>query len=216
MVSGVRTETSFLRKLWNATIAFVAVVLSISGILLFGTLLALFPRPPPLILVTPVILFLTLTVVFLPLFYFFPGVPMTVREAVPGSIFAAFGWTLLDSFFVIYTANAAQFGIYGVIGGVLLLVTWLYIGAIVLLSGAVVNAALSKVEVQDKDRTTPVNDDIDEKSHQVDVMGHLMWCACPDCGEDIHENLISGRTVDCLYCGAVFEVDFRLVQSDAE
>lgn len=141
---------------------------------------------------------------------------MTVREAAPGSIVAAFGWALLDSFFGLYTANAAQFGIYGVIGGVLLLVTWLYIGAIVLISGAVVNAALSRNEIPDKDRTITVNDDLDERGQQVDVMGHLMWCACPDCGEDIHEDLISGRIVDCLYCGAVFEVDFRLIQRDAE
>ncbi len=70
MVYGVRMEPSFLRKLWNATIAFVAVVLAISGMLLLGTLVALFPRPPPLMLATPVVLFLTLTVVFLPLFYF--------------------------------------------------------------------------------------------------------------------------------------------------
>ena len=216
MVYGVRMEPSFLRKLWNATIAFVAVVLAVSGILLLGAIVALFPRPPPLMLATPVILFLTLTVVFLPLFYFFPGVPMTVREAVPGSIVAALGWTLLDSFFGIYTANAAQFGIYGVIGGVLLLVTWLYIGAIVLIIGAVVNAALSRREIPDKDRPITVNDDIDERGHPVDVMGHLMWCACPDCGEDIHEDLISGGTVDCMYCGAVFEVDFRLVQRDPE
>ncbi|MDG5775116.1 YhjD/YihY/BrkB family envelope integrity protein [Haloarculaceae archaeon H-GB1-1] len=216
MVYGVRMEPSFLRKLWNATIAFVAVVLAISGILLLGTFVALFPRPPPLMLATPVILFLTLTVVFLPLFYFFPGVPMTVREAAPGSIVAAFGWALLDSFFGLYAANAAQFGIYGVIGGVLLLVTWLYIGAIVLISGAIVNAALSRNEILDKDRTITVHDDLNERDQQVDVMGHLMWCACPDCGEDIHEDLISGGTVDCLHCGAVFEVDFRLIKRDAE
>lgn len=84
-----------------------------------------------------------LTVVFLPVYYIFPDVHVTVREVVPGAVFAAIGWTLLQGGFQLYAANAGQYQSYGVLGGALLLVTWFYFAAIVLLAGAVVNVVLA-------------------------------------------------------------------------
>ncbi|NHN46771.1 YihY/virulence factor BrkB family protein [Halostella sp. JP-L12] len=83
---------------------------------------------------------LTLTAVFFPLYYVFPNVPSDLRAAMPGTVFAAFGWTTLGAGFRLYAANADAYAAYGVLGGVLLLVTWLYFGAVVLMLGAVVNA----------------------------------------------------------------------------
>ncbi|MBX0295665.1 YihY/virulence factor BrkB family protein [Haloarcula nitratireducens] len=86
-----------------------------------------------------------LTVAFLPLYYVFPDHRLTIREAVPGAAFAALGWTVLATGFGVYAAAAGSFQLYGVIGGVLLLVTWFYFAGQILLVGAAFNAVLAGV-----------------------------------------------------------------------
>jgi YihY family inner membrane protein len=83
-----------------------------------------------------------LAAAFLPLYYFLPG-EIEVREAVPGTLFAAVGWTLLETGFRIYAASAGSYDGYGVLGAVLLLVTFLYFGGLILLVGVVLNAVLA-------------------------------------------------------------------------
>jgi len=89
-----------------------------------------------------------LAVAFLPLYYLFPDQEMTIREAVPGAVFAGLGWTLLGTGFNVYASQADSYQVYGVIGGVLLLVTWFYFAGQVLLVGAAVNAALADRQLQ--------------------------------------------------------------------
>ena len=83
-----------------------------------------------------------LAAAFLPLYYFLPG-EIEVREAVPGALFAAVGWTVLETGFRIYAASAGNYDGYGVLGAVLLLVTFLYFGGLILLVGVVLNAVLA-------------------------------------------------------------------------
>jgi len=64
-------------------------------------------------------------------------------RALPGAAIAAVGWTLLQAGFQVYAASAGQFQVYGVIGGILLLVTWLYLAAVVVVVGGVVNVVLA-------------------------------------------------------------------------
>jgi len=82
----------------------------------------------------------------LPVYRQFPNPPIPVREALPGTVFAAVGWTLLQAGFQIYAAGATQYAAYGVIGGVLLLVTWLYLAANIVILGAIINAVLAGVD----------------------------------------------------------------------
>lgn len=86
---------------------------------------------------------LALVLVLLPLYYFLPGSGVTIREAVPGTVLGAVGFTLLQIAFRIYAASAGAFEAYGVLGGVLLLVTLLYFAGMVLLLGVVLNAVLA-------------------------------------------------------------------------
>ncbi len=83
-----------------------------------------------------------LAAAFLPLYYFLPG-EIEVREALPGALFAALGWTLLETGFRVYAASAGSYDGYGVLGAVLLLVTFLYFGGLILLVGVVLNAVLA-------------------------------------------------------------------------
>ena len=86
---------------------------------------------------------ISLAIVFLPLFYLFPDEDVTVREIVPGTLFTAVGWTVLEQLFRYYVGLSSIGERYGVVGTVLLLVTWLYFSGFVLLLGAALNAVIA-------------------------------------------------------------------------
>ncbi|MFC4542207.1 YihY/virulence factor BrkB family protein [Halosolutus amylolyticus] len=85
-----------------------------------------------------------LVLVFLPIYYVLPPIPVAVSEILPGAFFAAVGWTILQAGFQLYAANAGQYAAYGAVGVVLLFVTWLYFAGILILLGAVINVVLSR------------------------------------------------------------------------
>jgi len=90
------------------------------------------------VLVLPIVL----TGAFLPIFYRFPDKDVTVREVLPGTVLAAVGWTVMQAAFQLY-AGVASTSAYGVIGGVILLVTFLYFAGAIVILGAVVNVVLA-------------------------------------------------------------------------
>jgi membrane protein len=69
---------------------------------------------------------------------------VTLREALPGTAFAAAAWTLSALLFRAYAATAASVRLFGVIGVVLLSLTWLYVGSLALVAGAATNALLAE------------------------------------------------------------------------
>lgn len=84
-----------------------------------------------------------LAAAFYPLYYLFPGVEVSYREALPGAITAAVGWSTLSGLFGLYAENAASFALWGALGVALVIVTWLYVGSLLLLVGAALNAVLA-------------------------------------------------------------------------
>lgn len=137
--------TSLPRQIRNGLTVLVLVGAGAAVMVGLGTLIRRPPVDVPFLgLVSLLALLLGLIVVFLPLYYVMPPVKMTVRAALPGTLVAAVGWIGLQIGFQIYTAYAANFEAYGLLGGVLLFLTWLYFGAILLLLGGVVNAVLAE------------------------------------------------------------------------
>lgn len=111
-----------------------------------GAVGVVLPRSPILGLAAPLVVLLVLAVVLFPLYYVFPDVHLTPREALPGTLFAAAGWTALGAGFGAYAGYTSTHGalaLYGLLGGVVLLLTWFYAAGLVLLVGAVVNAVLA-------------------------------------------------------------------------
>ncbi len=94
-------------------------------------------------LASPVLLFLALLVVFLPMYYLFPHTDVTLDEALPGAVFAAVAWALLGVGFRLYAEASRSVELYGVAGGALLLSTWLYLGGLALLLGVSLNAVMA-------------------------------------------------------------------------
>jgi len=94
-------------------------------------------------IVGTIVLVVGLFVSFLPMYVVLPTEPMTVRAALPGATFVTVGWVLLQGLFQLYLSMAPRFELYGLIGGVLVLVMWFYFAAVLLLLGAGLNVVLA-------------------------------------------------------------------------
>lgn len=134
-------EESFLTSLVDAFLVFAASGVAVGVSVLAAGVVAVVGGPLTIVLGPPGSV-AGLTLVFLPVFYVFPNRPVTLREVVPGAVVAAVGWTLLNTVFVVYAALASV-SAYGLIGAVLLLVTWFYLAAVIVLFGASLNVVLA-------------------------------------------------------------------------
>ena len=106
---------------------------------------ALFPLPPvgPFAGLSGVVVLVSaLTVAFLPMYYVPSRSATTPSAALPGALVAAFGWALVHTGVHYYAANAGRYAIYGVLSGVIVILTSLYLAAVLLMVGIVVNATL--------------------------------------------------------------------------
>ena len=80
-----------------------------------------------------------LSLTFFPMYYIFPDTDVSTVEVLPGTLFAAVGLVAFETLFTLYT----QGGDKSVVGGILVLLTWLYFSGLVILLGVVINAVLS-------------------------------------------------------------------------
>ncbi|MFC6872322.1 YihY/virulence factor BrkB family protein [Halobellus marinus] len=87
----------------------------------------------------PLVQFGMLTIAFLPLYYGPSRVVRSLTAALPGAMTAAIGWTVLLTAIRFYANNASQYALYGVLSGIIIILTSFYLGAIVLMLGAIVN-----------------------------------------------------------------------------
>ncbi|MXV62266.1 YihY family inner membrane protein [Natronorubrum sp. JWXQ-INN-674] len=139
-IYGTTGDNSFIEQLRDAVLVFGAIggaLLTAAGM---GIAFAFLPEVPGFGVLQSLLLVVVLTAAFYPMYYYFPDAEgISKREVIPGVIVAAVGWTALQSLFRVYVALAADEG-GGAVGAILLLLTWLYFGGLILLSGAVVNA----------------------------------------------------------------------------
>lgn len=157
-VYGVDVVPTLVDQVIDSLVVAVSVGFSFALMFAVGALVAAADIEVVLQVASVLFLPLVLTVAFLPIYYRFPDTPVSLREAVPGAVFAALGWTALQAGFQLYAAGASH-NAYGLVGGVLLLVTWLYVAGAVVILGAVVNVVLAG-------RTTPAQD-LDEADRQL-------------------------------------------------
>lgn len=140
-----REEVSPVDKAIDAVIVFVTVGLATVALALVGGALALAVKDRLLLRVaSPLFLFVTLAVVFAPLYYLLPEVEgVTLAEILPGTLLSALVWTVSAVVVRLYATTSSSVQFYGVAGGLLLLLTWLYVGGLALLVGAALNATLA-------------------------------------------------------------------------
>jgi len=150
LYGGVKEPPDFVKQLADAASVVLAVSVGIGVMVAIGAFVAAADVVPAVEAASILVLPAFLAVVFLPMYYLLPEPDIGLREALPGAAIAAVGWTLLQAGFQVYAASAGQFQVYGVIGGILLLVTWLYLAAVVVVVGGVVNVVLAG-----RDETAP-------------------------------------------------------------
>ncbi len=72
-----------------------------------------------------------------------PKLPISAWRALPGAIFGGLGWVVATALFGWYITNIASYNrVYGSIGGMIVLMVWLYVGGLIILLGAELNGAL--------------------------------------------------------------------------
>ncbi|MEK5236458.1 YihY/virulence factor BrkB family protein [Paenibacillus sp. FSL L8-0470] len=84
-----------------------------------------------------------LFVVFTLLYWIAPSRRLTLKEVMPGAMFSTIGWIITSILFSIYVNQFSDFTkTYGSLGGVMILLIWLYISSIIILVGGEINALL--------------------------------------------------------------------------
>ncbi|NYF23176.1 YihY/virulence factor BrkB family protein [Sporosarcina sp. JAI121] len=96
---------------------------------------------------------------FLFLFFllFYKVVPtgkMKLKEAFPGAFFSAFGWQLFSLVFGGYVSNVDYTRLYGQLSGIILLVIWFYLTAVIILLSGLLNAEWRKSSDRKRRRVT--------------------------------------------------------------
>lgn len=143
-VYDAREEASLVGRALDSVLVLVTVALATTAMALIGIALVLVaPDRLAVRVLSPVFLLVTLTVAFLPTFYLLPDVELSLAETLPGALFAATVWTGSAIFFRFYATLSSSVQLYGVAGGVLLVLTWLYVAGLAVLLGAAANAVLA-------------------------------------------------------------------------
>ena len=90
-----------------------------------------------------VLSFFIMVMVFAVLYYFAPNKHLRIKEVYLGAVFATVGWQLVSLAFSFYVNNFGNFSAtYGSIGGVIVLMIWFYISAMMVILGGEINAVL--------------------------------------------------------------------------
>lgn len=142
-VYGTRKSASLVGAAVDVALAVVTVAVAVALACVLGVALSVTVDGIGLAVVTPVLLFGLLVVAFVPMYYQFPRPAVSIREVLPGTVFASLSWTVLALAFRLYVVTAESVALFGVAGAVLLLLTWVYLGGFCLLLGAVLNAVLA-------------------------------------------------------------------------
>ncbi|TDM05307.1 YihY/virulence factor BrkB family protein [Macrococcus lamae] len=80
-------------------------------------------------------------VVFMTLYTLAPHVKLKLKSVLPGALFATIVWLGASALFGLYVSNFANYSkTYGSIGGVIVLMLWLYLTGFIIIIGAQINA----------------------------------------------------------------------------
>jgi membrane protein len=78
-------------------------------------------------------------------YYFLPNLRQSKRQVLVGAVFTSVAWTVVTYAFRAYVTNFANYNAtYGAIGGVIVLLTWMYFSMLVFLIGGEINSELHR------------------------------------------------------------------------
>ncbi|GFN34612.1 YihY/virulence factor BrkB family protein [Tepidimicrobium xylanilyticum] len=93
-----------------------------------------------------VIPLMSMIIIFALLYKFSPtpeeGIHLKIRHTLPGAIFTTIGWVIASMIFSYYVNNFGKYSkTYGSLGGIIVLLIWLYIASIMIVLGGEINGA---------------------------------------------------------------------------
>jgi membrane protein len=136
-------ERSLLLQLRDSVTVLGTLAVAMLAILVQTVVLAVISASALETVVGTVALGAVLTVVFVPLYYVPSRLVDSLPAALPGALTTAFGWSVIHAGIQFYALNAAQYAVYGVLSGIILILTTIYLAGVVLMMGLVVNATLA-------------------------------------------------------------------------
>lgn len=116
------------------------------AVVLTNLVFALLPVGRVLAYSEPVVQFGLLTVASVPLYYAPSNVVTSPTGALPGALTAAAGWTVLLTATQLYAATAARYALFGVLSGIIIILTSLYLASVVLMIGVIVNTVHAETD----------------------------------------------------------------------
>jgi membrane protein len=147
------------RPWWKQKLIAVASVLGIGFVILVSTVLILggektatfiadklalgsTARTVWSVLPVPIAFALLITIAWLS-YYFLPNLRQSKRQVLVGAVFTTLAWTIVTYTLRAYVTNFADYNAtYGAIGGVIVLLTWMYFSMLVFLIGGEINSEL--------------------------------------------------------------------------
>lgn len=153
------------------TLALIVVILLSLTINVFETLLftnyivGYFPNSELIFsLVQGAIVILSIILILTLLYKFSPSIKeevnITFKQSFPGGVFAAFGILVSSKLFSLYVDNFGNYSkVYGSIGGIIVLLIWLYLTSIIIVMGAELNSIFMN---RKKDKENALNSELNE------------------------------------------------------
>jgi membrane protein len=131
-----------------ALVIMLAIVLLIFGEVIGQFLFSWFDSPVGFGLVWGILKYVVpisaMIVVFSLLYWIVPNRKLRFKAVIPGAVFATFGWIATSLLFQFYINNFGNYSkTYGSIGGIIVLLIWLYMSSNIILLGGEVNATLA-------------------------------------------------------------------------
>lgn len=171
--------------------------------------------------VTWTVIFLMVLTSFALTFAAGPDVNQAHRWVTPGSVFGAVIFMVTTYGFRLYVQNFAHYDLaYGSLGGVMMLMFWLYISSLVLLVAGEVNKICYKAPEWSKrfasNRATLVS--ASGTQPPTDSKGNQMssnWNFCPRCGAQLPFPLPGQSQRTCSKCGRVTPPGATVADADA-
>lgn len=91
--------------------------------------------------IPPVMIF----IVFMLLYWIAPNRKLYLKSVIPGAIFATVGWIVVSLGFSLYVSSFGNYSAtYGSIGGIIVLMMWLYFSGTILMVGGQINAVMQE------------------------------------------------------------------------
>ena len=100
---------------------------------------------------------LIIVITLMCLYKYTPNKKIKTKDTIPGALISTIGWIIVSSIYSYYSNHYANYEIiYGSIGGIIVLITWIYISSWAILIGSEFNAKLCLLK-QYKENTNKVN-----------------------------------------------------------